>query len=106
MFSKKSPDDYKTPAEGVKLKTVTHGAKTSMVEFHLSAGSALPDHTHPHEQTGYLISGRLILTVDGTPNPAEPGDSWTVAGDVPHSAEILEDALVVEVFTPVREDLL
>ena len=106
MFSKKSAENYRQPGPGVELKTITHGQKTSMVEFHLSAGSALPEHSHPHEQTGYLISGRIILTVNGTPNPAEPGDSWTVAGDVPHSAQVLEDAVVVEVFSPVREDLL
>jgi len=106
MFSKKNREGYQTPADGVKQKTITHGDKTSMVEFFLSAGSSLPVHSHPHEQTGYLISGRLTLTIDGVPNPAEPGDSWTVAGDVLHSAEITEDAHVLEIFTPVREDLL
>ena len=106
MFSKKSSDDYKAPADGVRLKTVTHGDKTSMVEFFLDAGSALDEHTHPHEQTGYLISGSLTLTIAGQPNPARPGDSWTIPGDVPHSAEVHEDAHVVEVFYPVREDLL
>lgn len=106
MFSKKSPDNYKQPAEGIKLKTITHGEKTSMVEFFLSAGSTLAEHAHPHEQTGYLISGKLTLIVDGVPHPAEAGDSWTVAGDVPHSAEVSEDAHVVEIFAPVREDLL
>ncbi len=106
MFSKKSSGNYKEPAAGIKMKTITHGEKTSMVEFYLTGGTFMEVHSHPHEQTGYVISGKLILIVDGQPNPAGPGDSWTVAGDVPHSAEIIEDAHVIEVFTPVREDLL
>jgi len=35
-----------------------------------------------------------------------PGDSWCIPGDVEHDAEILEDSLAVEVFSPVREDYL
>jgi quercetin dioxygenase-like cupin family protein len=37
---------------------------------------------------------------------AKPGDSWCIPGDVVHGAEILEDSVVVEVFSPVREDYL
>ena len=106
MFSKKSSDNFQEPAAGIKMKTVTYGEKTSMVEFHLTAGTFMDVHSHPHEQTGYLISGKLILIVDGQPNPAEAGDSWTLAGDVLHSAEVIEDAHVIEVFSPMREELL
>ena len=35
-----------------------------------------------------------------------PGDSWCIGGDVEHGAEILEDSVAVEVFSPVREDYL
>jgi quercetin dioxygenase-like cupin family protein len=106
MFYKKGDLGYKAPVEGVKLKTLTYGEKTLMAEFRLKKGSTLPEHSHPHEQIGYLVSGRIVLIIDGERNPAEPGDSWCIHGDVPHSGETVEDSVVIEVFSPVREDFL
>ena len=36
----------------------------------------------------------------------EPGDSWCIPGHVEHRAEIIEDSVAIEVFSPVREDYL
>jgi quercetin dioxygenase-like cupin family protein len=106
MFNKMSSDGYKTAMEGIKIKTVAHGEKTLMAEFHMTKGADLPEHSHPHEQTGYLISGKLILMIDKERHMVEPGDTWCISGDIPHSAEVLENSVVVEVFSPVREDFL
>jgi len=106
MFNKVSSDGYKTAMEGIKIKTVAHGEKTLMAEFHMTMGADLPEHSHPHEQTGYLISGKLVLMIDKERHMVEPGDTWCIPGDIPHSAEILENSVVVEVFSPVREDFL
>ncbi len=77
-----------------------------MVEFRLAAGHDLPSHSHPHEQTGYLVSGRISLRIGGEAYEARPGDSWTIPSGVEHGARILEDSIAVEVFSPVRQDLL
>ncbi len=106
MFYKKDDSGYKEPMQRVKLKTLTYGEKTLLVEFRSKKGAILAEHSHPHEQIGYLISGRIVLTIDGERNLPEPGDSWCIHGDVPHSGETVEDAVVIEVFSPVREDFL
>ncbi len=106
MFYKKSDLDYRKPSEGVELKTLTYGANTHLVEFKLTKGSKLLEHSHRHEQTGYLVSGKLLFNVNGEVFEAGPGDSWSIAGDLPHSAETLADSVVIEVFSPVREDFL
>jgi quercetin dioxygenase-like cupin family protein len=106
MFYKSVDEGYKTPFEGIQLKTLVYGEKTLLCEFRLGGGKVLPDHRHPHEQTGYLISGRINLTIGDEIFEVEPGDSWCIPGDVAHSAEIIDDAVVVEVFSPVREDYL
>ncbi len=59
-----------------------------------------------HEQTGYLITGKIRLTIGEQVFDVGPGDSWCIPGNTAHSAEILENALAVEVFSPVREDYL
>ena len=65
MFYKQTEKDYATPVEGVRFKTLVHGERTHMCEFRLEKGSPLTKHSHPHEQTGYLVSGRLDLFIEG-----------------------------------------
>lgn len=106
MFTKKSDDGYRTPLPGIRMKTTVYGEKTLMTEFRLEKDSVLPLHAHPYEQTGYLVSGRLVLIVGGERYAALPGDSWCVRGGIEHGAEVVEDAVALEVFSPVREDYL
>ena len=106
MFKKKKELTYRTLLEGVNMSNTVHGEKTLMARFRLEKGSAIPDHNHPHEQTGLLLSGRMVFTIDGTENDVSPGDSWCIGSDVPHSVKVLEDSVAVEVFSPVREDYL
>lgn len=106
MFYQANPDGYRTALPGIQLKTLAHGDRTLLSEFRMAAGSILPPHAHPQEQTGYLVAGRIRFTVDGTSFEAGPGDSWCFGGYVVHAAEILEETLAIEVFSPVREDYL
>ena len=76
------------------------------MEFLLQKNAVLPLHSHPHEQTGYLIKGRIRLTVGADVHEVMPGDSWCVPGSVLHGAEIIEESVAVEVFSPVRKDYL
>ena len=106
MFYKRVDGGYKQVLEGIELKTLVYGKNTSFTEFRLSKGCDLPKHSHPHEQTGYLVSGRLRLAIGEQTYDAGPGDSWCIQGDVEHSAEVLEDSVAIEVFSPLREDYL
>lgn len=106
MFYRKDDTGYRQMAEGVLLKTLVHGEETLLCEFRIQKGGRVPEHSHPHEQTGYLVSGRLKFIVGDETFEAGPGDSWCLHGDVVHAAEILEDSVMVEIFSPVREDYL
>jgi quercetin dioxygenase-like cupin family protein len=77
-----------------------------MTEFLLKKGSRLPQHSHLYEQTGYLVKGRIRLSIDSEANDVMPGDSWCILSDVEHGAEILEDSVAIEIFSPVREDYM
>lgn len=101
------PQDYHQVAPGVFLRTLQAGQNTHMVAFRLLAGKKIPSHSHPHEQCGYLVSGKIVMArADREPENFGPGGSWVIPGDVEHGVEVMEDSLVVEVFSPVREDYL
>lgn len=106
MFNQKSKNGYQSRIKGVEQKTLVYGERTLMAEFLLKKGSLLPRHSHPYEQTGYLVSGHIVLTVGNERYDSQAGDSWCIPMGVKHSAEILEDTVAVEVFSPVREDYL
>ncbi len=106
MFYSANEDGYHPVLPGIRLKTMVHGAKTLFAEFRLEKGSALPKHAHPHEQTGYLVRGRMRLAIGGEAFEVHPGDSWCIPGGIEHGADALEESVAVEVFSPVREDYL
>ncbi len=106
MFYKKVLNNYKKAFDGVTYKTLVYGDKTSLGEFWLKKGSIVPIYKHPHEQTGYMISGRMTFKIADEDHNAEAGDSWSIPGNVEHSVEVLEDSVVIEVFSPAREDYL
>ena len=106
MFQKHTKGGYTLAVPGIERKTLVHGERTLMTEFLLKKGSQLPQHSHPHEQTGYLVNGRIRLAIGSEENDVMPGDSWCIPSGVEHGAEILEDSVVIEVFSPVREDYL
>jgi quercetin dioxygenase-like cupin family protein len=106
VFEKHGPEGYKTSLPGIRMKTVCYGERTLMTEFVLERGSTLPVHSHPHEQTGYLVKGHLRLRIGDQEHDVHPGDSWCIPSGVEHGAQILEDSVAIEVFSPVREDYL
>jgi len=99
-------DGYVDQLPGIRRKTMVHGFNTLLAEFKLARGSVIPLHRHPQEQTGYLVSGHAVFTIAGAEHAVHPGDSWMIPGGVEHGVRVSEDAVVVEVFSPVRPDYL
>ncbi|MCF6247867.1 MAG: cupin domain-containing protein [Desulfobacula sp.] len=106
MFAKFDSDNFLTPIDGIEMKTFVHGDNSLLTRFHLKKGSQLPSHSHPHEQTGFMVSGKMKLIIGKEEFIAEPGDTWCIKGDIDHQAKIIEDSIAIEVFSPVREDYL
>lgn len=84
----------------------SHHVKTLMTEFLLEKGKVLPMHKHPQEQTGYLLSGKIILYIQNEEYEVNPGDCWVIPGNAEHWAKIVENSVAVEVFAPVRDDYI
>ena len=106
MFNKASSEGYKKMLDGIELKAPVHGERTMLTTVRVAKGAVVPVHQHPHEQTGYLVSGSARFVSGDEVFVARPGDSWNIPSGVPHGAEALEDSVVVEVFSPIREDYL
>jgi len=106
MFIEGTAKGYVDVIKGVHRKTLAVGDKSMLIEFTLDEGAVLPLHSHPHEQIGYLLSGELQFTIGEEEHIAKTGDSWAIPGDVKHAVRVIKNAVVVEVFAPIREDYL
>jgi quercetin dioxygenase-like cupin family protein len=92
-------------APGVTRRVLGMSPALMLVEIAIDSGGAVPTHSHPHEQVGYVVSGRFRLDVAGEVQVLGAGDSYGVPGGVVHSASAEGGpAVVVETFTPHRED--
>ncbi len=106
MIYQSNEDGYREMVPGIRMKTVCYGANTHMIHLKLDAGSVLPLHSHPHEQTGMLLSGRVTFMAEDQEYDTRPGDSWCFPGGQPHGVQVIEDSVIVEVFSPLREEYL
>lgn len=76
------------------------------VEVSFETGSAGAPHTHPHTQCSYVLSGRFRYTVGEDSTELNPGDSIVVPGGLEHGTVCLEKGVLLDIFTPCREDFL
>jgi quercetin dioxygenase-like cupin family protein len=91
---------------GVELRS-TSGKSLMLCVVRLEPESVVADHSHPHEQMGILLEGRLEFTVGGVTRLLGPGDMWRIPGGVVHRVRALDQpAVAIDVFNPIREDYL
>jgi len=92
--------------KGVRRTLLATGGGLMTVEFRFEKGSVGALHSHPHEQVGYVVSGRFTFTLDGKTTVLGVGDSYYVPPNAVHGVEALEDGILLDVFTPQRQDFL
>src|SRR6476659_3250234 len=87
-------------------RRIIPGEKMMMVHWEMKKGADSAAHEHPHEQLVYVLSGKLNLRVGNDWHILGPGGVVMIPGGVVHQADVLEDAEVVDIFSPPREDFL
>jgi quercetin dioxygenase-like cupin family protein len=89
---------------GLIRRTLAVSDKMLLAEFIFEEGVEVPEHTHPHDQVGYVVSGRMRMVIGEQVFECGPGDSYHAPSDVPHGGTSLEPSVVVDTFSPPRED--
>ncbi len=81
-----------------------HGVKASLGWVTLKAGTIMPMHHHPHEQITVILDGELEMEIGGVNILMTPGMVHVIPSHTPHSAVVKKDSIVIDVFSPVREE--
>lgn len=102
----KAADAQPREYSGVNFELLAVGEETMVTKMLFEEGNEVQPHDHPNEQSGYVVSGRHRLIVDGEETIIEAGDSYSIPKRVEHEVEVLESGEVIDVFVPPREQYL
>ena len=91
---------------GVTRRILAHDGELMAVEVGFEAGAVGSTHTHPHTQCSYVLSGCFRYTVDGEETVLRQGDSIVVPSQLPHGTVCMEKGVLLDIFTPRRDDFL
>jgi quercetin dioxygenase-like cupin family protein len=93
---------------GVTAKLLADGKNMTVLYTSWAAGATAPVHTHPHEQMGLCLQGEAIFTIDGLDYVVSAGQFYHIPGNLPHAErnDGTEPAILIDFFSPIREDLL
>ena len=76
-----------------------------MAHWAFDKDAVLASHSHPHEQMAYVISGKVRFELEsGESKVLEGGDFVVFASNEIHGGVALENSVVLDAFTPARED--
>lgn len=105
-ITSKVASDWMSSGPGAQRRILCHGKDLMMVEFKFDKGGEGLPHNHPHVQTTYVTEGRFEFTISGETTILEPGDAAIIPSNAIHSCVCLEDGVLLDAFTPRRDDFL
>ena len=91
---------------GISRQILGFGPDLMVVRVWFGKGAVGEIHSHQHSQSTYIESGRFRVNIDGEDRELGAGDSFYVAPHLDHGAVSLEPGVLIDTFSPAREDFL
>jgi quercetin dioxygenase-like cupin family protein len=106
FLAHQSGKPWEQAEKGILRQILGYDASLMMVKVKFETGAVSARHTHPHTQTSYVASGRFKVEIAGEVKTLDEGDAFYVPPGVPHGATCLESGMLIDSFSPCREDFL
>lgn len=98
--------DWEELGGGVSRKFLGYDNQIMMVLVKFNKGALGAPHQHFHTQATYCASGKFEFEIDGVKQIVKAGDGVYIEPNLLHSAVCLEAGMLIDTFSPVREDFL
>jgi quercetin dioxygenase-like cupin family protein len=96
-----------TTPEGAQRRVLSYSDNLMLVEFTFDAGVTAAEHSHPHEQVGYVVDGEIDFFMEGQqPVRLGKGGSYYVPGNARHYIVTHAPTVLLDAFTPMRRDFV
>jgi len=93
-------------AEGLSRQIMGYDTDLMLVRVFFKKGAVGTEHVHPHQQVSYVEKGVFEVNIDGKKEILKTGDAFVVPSDALHGAVCLEDGILIDTFSPMREDFV
>jgi len=98
--------EWEEAGPGVRRKVLCHDSGIMLLRVVFEQGAVGTPHSHPHVQCSLIESGVFDITIAGQTRRLVAGDSFLVPSGALHGAVAIEAGVLVDVFTPRRDDFL
>ena len=93
-------------APGMKRQIMGYDKNIMLVRVFFEKGGIGVEHTHFHQQVTYVEKGKFEVNIDGKKEILVAGDAFVVPENALHGAVCLEEGILIDTFSPMREDFL
>jgi len=97
---------WENPDPGIRRKVMAYNEQLMMVKVAFEQGAVGAIHEHYHSQISHVESGVFEITIDGEKKVLKAGDAYYIPPHVLHGALCLEPGVLIDVFSPYREDFI
>ncbi|HXB92379.1 MAG TPA: cupin domain-containing protein [Puia sp.] len=91
---------------GIHRKVMAYDEKLMLVKVRFEPGMIGTLHQHHHSQITQVESGVFEIQIDGHKKVLKRGDAYYIPPDTMHGAKCIEAGILIDVFSPMREDFI
>jgi quercetin dioxygenase-like cupin family protein len=106
MFQVDKEIPWEAAAPGIQRQVFGYDNNIMLVKVKFEKDAVGAMHEHHHTQVSYVESGAFELTIDGEKKILKQGDGYFVPPNIIHGCKCIEAGVLIDVFTPLREDFL
>lgn len=105
-FIRNDEVQYEQVANGVKRKIMGYDERLMLVRVEFEKGSIGALHTHHHSQITHIESGTFEVEIGAEKQVLKTGDAFYIPPNIVHGVVCLEQGVLVDMFSPMREDFV
>ena len=91
---------------GLRRKIMSYDSDVMLMKVAFEKGGIGALHYHPHKQISYIAKGKFEVTIGEDKKILSEGDVYFAPSNITHGVICLEEGLLIDVFNPMREDLV
>ncbi len=106
VFIENGDLSWEETGPGMKRKIMAYDDRLMIVKVNFEKGAIGTLHRHPHTQITHIESGVFEVEIGGEKKVLKGGDAFYIPPNVLHGAVCLEPGVLIDTFSPMREDFI
>ena len=106
LFFEGEKTGWEVVEDKIKRQIVGFDNNVMMVNVYFEKGGIGTFHHHFHSQVTHISAGKFEVTIGDTTKVLKKGDSFYIPPNMVHGVVCLEEGMLIDVFSPLREDFI